>query len=104
MFLLKKEKSLIFQIFGIENWSSMNFKLSWTKDSPSPTDIILKVAVGIIVYTGIYIFQRIFNFLIYERYIENPIQQFIDISSLANVSVFILFMESYGFYIHGRLV
>lgn len=39
---------------------------------------------------------------IYERYIKNGIQEFVDICSLANISVFILSLENYGYYIHGR--
>jgi len=30
------------------------------------------------------------------------IQEFVDICSMANISVFILALENYGFYIHGR--
>ncbi|GFG28269.1 hypothetical protein Cfor_01261 [Coptotermes formosanus] len=32
------------------------------------------------------------------------IQEFVDICSMANISVFILALENYGFYIHGRSV
>ena len=65
-------------------------------------DKILKIAVGIIIYFLIYIIERIFNYLLYERYIKNPMQQFIDVCSIANISVFILSNESYGYYVHGR--
>ena len=33
---------------------------------------------------------------------KNVIQEFVDICSMANVSVFILALENFGFYIHGR--
>lgn len=65
------------------------------------SNIFLKVAVGATVYLVFYLFQRIFNFLIYERFVDNSLQQFIDVSSIANISVLIL-INSYGFYIHGR--
>lgn len=75
------------------------------KDEKDSQDIIdnnlLKVAVGAMVYLVLYLLQRIFNFLIYERFINNCLQQFIDASSIANISVLIL-KNSYGFYIHGR--
>lgn len=64
-------------------------------------DVFLKVAVGAMVYLGLYLSQRLFNFIIYERFVDNCIQQFIDVSSIANISVLIL-LNSYGFYIHGR--
>jgi meckelin len=46
--------------------------------------------------------QWLFIVLVYERYIKNVIQDFVDICSLANVSVFILALQNYGFYVHGR--
>jgi meckelin len=64
-------------------------------------NIILKVATGAIIYLIAYILQRIWNFLIYERFIDNCLQQFIDVASIANISVLIL-INSFGFYIHGR--
>lgn len=64
-------------------------------------DIFLKVAVGAMIYLGLYLSQRLFNFVIYERFVDNCIQQFIDVSHTANISVLIL-LNSYGFYIHGR--
>ncbi|XP_062554627.1 meckelin isoform X2 [Armigeres subalbatus] len=93
-----------FYICGLQHWSSKNFYLHLHKQEEylGEEDKILKIAVGIIVYVTIYLAQRIYNFLIYERFIENAIQQFIDVASIANISVFILCMESYGFYIHGR--
>lgn len=62
---------------------------------------ILITAVGSMVYLTLYMLQRMFNFLIYERFVDNCLQQFIDVSSIANISVLIL-MNSYGFYLHGR--
>jgi Meckelin (Transmembrane protein 67) len=64
-------------------------------------NIVLKVAVGAMVYLTFYLVQRLYNFLIYERFIDNCLQQFIDVSSIANISVLIL-LDSYGYYIHGR--
>jgi meckelin len=46
--------------------------------------------------------QWLFTVLVYERYIQNIIQDFVDICSLANISVFILVLQNYGFYVHGR--
>lgn len=46
--------------------------------------------------------QWITTVAIYERYINNCIQQFVDVCSLANISVFILSAEFFGYYIHGR--
>lgn len=97
---------------GFQNWSSTDFLLS-TGGGPfhdtlqetakyASTDKILKLAVGIIVYSSVYFIQIIYNFIIHERYIDNPIQNFVDVCSISNISVLILSMTSYGFYIHGR--
>lgn len=68
------------------------------------SNILLKVAVGSMVYIALYFVSRLVNFLIYERFFEsNCCQRFIDLSSMANISVLIL-LDSYGFYIHGRSV
>lgn len=83
------------------------FHWPWTLDA----DRIIRngrslemLAVGIIVYTICYGIQRIFNFLIYERYITNSVQQFIDICSMSNISMFLFAHDAYGYYIHGRYV
>ena len=38
------------------------------------------------------------------RFISNPIQNFVDLCSLCNVSVVILSHDQFGYYIHGRTV
>ena len=43
-------------------------------------------------------------FIIYERYIEHKIRQFVDLCSVSNVSVLILTSKLFGYYIHGRSV
>jgi len=40
--------------------------------------------------------------LVYERYMRDGIHQFVDLCSMANISVFILKEARYGYYIHGR--
>jgi hypothetical protein len=105
------------QIFGFENWSSIeyfvhisnsnrqNYLQQFETDEKSDGingNILLKVAVGIIVYSSVYLIERLYNYLIHERFFNNCLQQFIDVSSIANISVLILSMENYGFYIHGR--
>lgn len=99
------------QVLGFENWSANNFTLTTVAPVPDTfidkvniesNDLILKLAVGIILYCIVYFVQILYNLIIYERYIDNPIQQFVDVCSVSNISVLILCMASYGFYIHGR--
>jgi len=105
------------QLLGFENFASNEFDLHLNatesekylkqfRDVSEAADvadnsILLKVAVGSFVYIAIYIAQRLWNFLIHERFIDNCLQQFVDVSSIANISVLIL-LNSYGFYVHGR--
>uniref|UniRef100_A0A1B0CTN3 Putative meckelin n=1 Tax=Lutzomyia longipalpis TaxID=7200 RepID=A0A1B0CTN3_LUTLO len=85
----------------MENFASTNFFFHlWPTEDPP--DGILILSTGILAYIFTYIIQRIFSYVIWERYFKNPIQQFIDVCCIANVSVFILRLESYGYYIHGR--
>ncbi|XP_052863318.1 meckelin [Anopheles cruzii] len=96
--------AILFVVCGFENWSSNAFHLHLhrSKEALGPPDKMLLLAVGILIYTSVYAAQRLYKFLIHDRFIENAIQQFIDVASIANISVFILSMESYGYYIHGR--
>ncbi|XP_058120267.1 meckelin [Anopheles ziemanni] len=96
--------ALVFVIFGFENWSSNAFQLHLYRNEEAlgKPDKVLLVAVGVLIYATVYVVQRLYSFLIHDRFIENAIQQFIDVASIANISVFILSMESYGYYIHGR--
>lgn len=48
--------------------------------------------------------QWIFFTFIYERFVEDKIQQFVDLCSMSNISVFIMANSNFGYYIHGRSV
>ncbi|GAB0088742.1 Meckelin [Sergentomyia squamirostris] len=85
-----------------DNFASTKFYFHLWPAPDDPPDGILLTSTAILAYSSVYILQRIFNFLIWQRYVKNPLQQFIDVCCVANVSVFILRLESYGYYIHGR--
>lgn len=98
-----------FQVFRFDWTQLFSFKSifhwPWTPDA----DRIIRsgralemLATALIVYTICYAIQRAFNFLIYERFVLNSVQQFIDICSMSNISMFIFAIDSYGYYIHGR--
>ena len=40
----------------------------------------------------------------WRRFISNPVQNFVDLCSMCNVSVIILSHDWFGYYIHGRTV
>lgn len=99
----------IWQVFRFDWMHMFSFKSifhwPWTPDA----DRIIRngrslemLAIALIIYTICYAIQCAFNFLLYERYVLNSVQQFIDICSMSNISMFIFAIDSYGYYIHGR--
>lgn len=42
--------------------------------------------------------------MFYERFFEDKVRDFVDLCSMANISVFIMHQAQYGYYIHGRSV
>ncbi|PNF39238.1 hypothetical protein B7P43_G17631 [Cryptotermes secundus] len=95
----------VLKVIGVEHWAVADPEVhtappEYMEDSSASP--ICRFAVGVMTYLIIYLLQRLFMVLVYERYIKNSIQDFVDICSLANISVFILALENYGFYIHGR--
>ncbi|KAJ8042251.1 Meckelin [Holothuria leucospilota] len=67
-------------------------------------DVILRFGVASGIYLIIGIVQWIFFTFVYERFVEDSLQNFVDLCSMANISVFILSANNYGHYIHGRSV
>ena len=64
--------------------------------------LTLHCGIGALIYIIFYIVQWLFVIIFYEKCFNNKIQHFIDLCSVANLSVFILDYQYYGFYIHGR--
>ncbi|CAD7092366.1 unnamed protein product [Hermetia illucens] len=65
-------------------------------------DKTLNLALIILIQLILYTIQISVNFIVIEKIYGNPLQQFVDVCSTANISVFLLLHDSYGFYIHGR--
>ncbi|TSK20226.1 Meckelin [Bagarius yarrelli] len=55
--------------------------------------------IAIDVYVNIIFFS-----VFYERFVEDKIRQFVDLCSISNVSVLLLSLRCFGYYIHGRSV
>lgn len=71
-------------------------------DSSSSFNSILQFALGATTYLCVNILQNVFNAVIFERFYGHKIQQFVDLCTLSNISVWLLQQQRYGFYIHGR--
>ena len=46
--------------------------------------------------------QALFRQLIYHRYVSNPLNDFVDLLFLSNISCIILDQRLAGYYMHGR--
>eukprot|EP00761_Pharyngomonas_kirbyi_P014873 gb/GECH01014904.1/.p1 GENE.gb/GECH01014904.1/~~gb/GECH01014904.1/.p1 ORF type:complete len:488 (+),score=94.91 gb/GECH01014904.1/:1-1464(+) len=78
---------------------------------PDPTDLsdgnhsrILRFLVIVFFWGCIAIFQLIIKRWIFHRWIRNPLDTFVDLCSVANISVVCLPEEYFGYYIHGQSV
>ncbi|XP_068208396.1 meckelin [Palaemon carinicauda] len=100
--------TLIFlKVFGFENIAVADPRSHLSiedTDYVSPQSYVCRFAVSVTIYGLIAAFQWIYKAAFYERCIENKLQQFIDLCSIANISIFILEHKMFGYYIHGRSV
>ncbi|XP_029155509.1 meckelin [Nylanderia fulva] len=95
----------ILQIFDLESWMlAVPESTAVDKSSEANDSFTLRYAICTFVYTFVYFAQWLIRVTFYERYIRNRLQKFVDLCSVANISVFILAHNYYGFYIHGRSV
>ncbi|XP_071959676.1 meckelin-like [Antedon mediterranea] len=95
------------KVVGLENLCTYDIYSSTTPDTTeyiSEDSKVLRFAMATTLYLVIGSFQWIFFTFIYERFIENNLQNFVDLCSMANVSIFVLANRKYGYYIHGRSV
>ncbi|XP_065347535.1 meckelin [Cloeon dipterum] len=92
------------QVIGIEHWATPDPELHTVAQSKfgESKSLALRFAVGLLVYIVAYVVQWLVVTGFFERYVSNSVQQFIDLCSVANISVFIMSHENYGFYLHGR--
>jgi len=68
------------------------------------TSLVLRFAMGMTFMIGIPFVQYLYKVTFYHRYVEHPLQQFVDLLSVSNVSMIILDQKLAGFYLHGRAV
>ena len=89
---------LNFEVFALELPTS-GFH---TEEQSLRYNCLLRIALGVTTYLSIASLQILFNWLVYESYVKNKIQQLIDLCTMSNISLWLLVQERYGFYIHGR--
>lgn len=106
----------IFQIFAVVFFLNyVGFENTATKDPngqvvkssgdyQAPSDPMFRYAIAALVYLLVAFVQWLFFTLFYERFFEDKVRDFVDLCSMANISVFIMHQAQYGYYIHGRSV
>ncbi|KYQ51342.1 Meckelin, partial [Trachymyrmex zeteki] len=93
------------QVFDLESWMlAIPESIISNTSSETEDNFTLQFAICTFMYIFIYLSQWLIRFTFYERYIRNRLQKFVDLCSIANICVFILAHNYYGFYIHGRSV
>ncbi|XP_053557068.1 meckelin [Bombina bombina] len=98
---------LLLEVVGLKNITARDLNLDLnpaTGTYLASWSIILRFGISACMWLAVGLVQVLFFVFIYERFFEDKIQQFVDICSLSNVSVFILTHRCYGYYIHGRSV
>ncbi|XP_040265597.1 meckelin-like [Bufo bufo] len=98
---------LLLEVVGLKNIATTDLNLELSPAAGSyraPMSIFLRFGLSASMWLAVGIVQALFFILIYERFFEDKIKQFVDLCSLSNVSVFILTHKCYGYYIHGRSV
>ncbi|GFS38579.1 hypothetical protein TNIN_398981 [Trichonephila inaurata madagascariensis] len=110
----KRKTSLCIQLFGVLFiLNVLGFEsstLSALKLNVPPEDVhkyvpystCCRFALGVLVYLSVAILQVVVRKGLYERFVEDKLQQYVDLCSVSNVSVFILITKRFGYYIHGR--
>lgn len=80
------------------------FSVNQANDYVGEVSFVLRFAVTAILFICIAVGQWLFFGLIYERFVSDAIEDFVDFCSISNVSIFLLTHDNYGYYIHGRSV
>ncbi|XP_064401551.1 meckelin-like [Halichondria panicea] len=98
---------LFAHVIGLEHLAERDPASNVTSDPSrysAPFSPILRFSITTIFFSLFAALLRGYMFLIYERYFEHKLRQFVDLCSVANVSVLVLSRQLYGHYIHGKSV
>ncbi|GCB74576.1 hypothetical protein scyTo_0003667 [Scyliorhinus torazame] len=98
---------LLLEIIGLKNIARRDLNLNLHPGSDvslAPWSPILRYGIAVSMWLAVGLAQVIFCIGFCERFVEDKIQQFVDLCSVSNVSVLVLLHRCYGYYIHGRSV
>ena len=96
------------KVVGFEHLTTTDpvsrFSVNSSTDYVGEVSFVNRFAVTAIVFLCVAIGQWLFFGLIYERFVSDAIEDFVDFCSISNISIFLLTHDNYGYYIHGRSV
>ncbi|XP_042906064.1 meckelin isoform X2 [Parasteatoda tepidariorum] len=110
----KRKINLCAQLFGVLFFLKVldfeSYALASLKFNLPPSEVhkyvpysaCSRLALGASVFLSLALLQVVFRKGIYERFVEDKLQQYVDLCSVSNVSVFLLLTKKFGYYIHGR--
>lgn len=108
--MTKRKTSLAFSLFWIvffllglgEEFQATQQPYS-TDKTPGKLNIVLRFANTTWWWIVVSLFQYLWNFLFWQRFVaESPEQQFVDLCTIAKVSILVLDEQYHGYYLHCR--
>lgn len=87
---------------GLEHNATSRPRLDRDDFTPGHHNIALRFVNTTFFWLGLALIQWLWNYLIYQRFVSEPeAQSFVDVCTVAKVSVLILDAEYHGWYVHG---
>ena len=95
----------VLKVCGVENLATADPLNAFDLEDGafhSEYSYVCRFALGVAIYASIALGQIVLWCGIYNNLIEDKLQQFTDVCSLANISVFAMAQSNFGYYIHGK--
>ncbi|XP_077294950.1 meckelin [Arctopsyche grandis] len=92
------------EVFGASSWTRVGVQVDSNRSTEFITSPAYQLAASGLIFLSLYSIQLMLSLFLYERYIKNAILDFMDVCSIANVSLLILDAPLHGYYLHGRSI
>jgi len=96
--------ALLFLLQGLEIEDFATLVPGGRGEEGVPPDMVLRFALSSFLLIVLGFSQWLVHFLLWDRFVQDRVWQFVDLLSLANVSCFIIEEQLHGYYLHGRSV
>eukprot|EP00795_Rhopilema_esculentum_P008416 gene8416-14397_t len=96
------------KVIGFEHLTTVDpvsrFSVNEAVDYVGEISFVFRFAVTSIMFVCVAVGQWLFFGMVYEHFIADAIEDFVDFCSISNISIILLTHSNYGYYIHGRSV